>query len=251
MQRKTNRPPTNRSHRFSPFNQGGVPTIACFNSAKTALNVDLDQLIAALQVYVDKYVAPVWGTPAKLVRTKSFRKYDWALAFLDDADTEDKKLMAYHDLTPAGLPLAKVFVRTLRDRGGSLSAAASHELVEMLVDPATNMMTTGPDRHAIYAYESADPVEDLTFDINGFAMTNFVYPSYFERFHKPGAVQFDAMKRIGRPFEIAKGGYQIIYKRGKWSQLFSSSAKRREFAAEDRRGHRSETRRKAARSRAR
>ena len=35
------------------------------------------------------------------------------------------------------------------------------------------------------------------------------------------------------------GGYQIIFKNGKWSQVFGSAAKKRRFAREDRRGHRS------------
>ena len=48
------------------FNQGIIPTIACFNKATVALGVDLDKLISAMQAYVDQYVAPVWGTPAKV-----------------------------------------------------------------------------------------------------------------------------------------------------------------------------------------
>mgnify|MGYP001014135987 CR=1 FL=1 len=52
---------------YGAFNQGGVPTIACFNRATTPLGVDFDKLIAAMQRYVDEHVAPVWGTPAKLV----------------------------------------------------------------------------------------------------------------------------------------------------------------------------------------
>src|SRR5437879_4133125 len=54
------------------FNQGGVPTIACFNKAVTPLGVDFDDLIQAMQAYVDKYVAPVWGTPAKLIKSTGF-----------------------------------------------------------------------------------------------------------------------------------------------------------------------------------
>src|SRR5690349_21408829 len=90
------------------FNQGGVPMIACFNCAKTPLRVNFNKLIAALQIYVDVHVAPVWGTPAKLKKTRGFRKGAWALVFLDDAD-EDGAL-AYHDLTPDGLPSSKIFV---------------------------------------------------------------------------------------------------------------------------------------------
>src|SRR5947207_15909458 len=68
------------------FNQGVIPTIACFNKATIPMSkwgVDLDALIAAMQVYVDSHVAPVWGTPAKLIKSKDFVKKAWAIVFLD------------------------------------------------------------------------------------------------------------------------------------------------------------------------
>src|SRR5450755_541912 len=157
------------------FGEGGVPTIACFNKATTALGVDLDALIAAMQVYVEQYIVPVWGTPAKLIKTAGFQKGAWAMVFLDNADAPGA--LAYHDLTPDGLPQSKVFVKTTLANGDKVSVSASHELVEMLVDPAINMMATGPDRTLVYAYESADPVEELSFPVNDIPMSDFVYPS--------------------------------------------------------------------------
>ncbi|MES1191933.1 MAG: hypothetical protein ABUS47_12755 [Steroidobacter sp.] len=225
---------------FAAFNQGDIPTIACFNQSTVDLGVDFDRLIAAMQVYIDKHVVPVWGTPAKLVKTKGFVKGQWAMVFLDNADQPGA--LAYHDLTPSGLPLAKVFVKTALDNKELVSVSASHELVEMLVDPAINIMTTGPDSKIIYAYESADPVEALSFKVNGIPMSNFVYPSYFEDFHKLRSVQFDHMKKVTRPFQVLKDGYQIIFKNGKWSQVYGSKAKQKHFRKEDRRGHRSEMR---------
>lgn len=227
---------------FGAFNQGDVPTISCFNKAKTPLGVDFDALIAALQVFVDKHVAPVWGTPAKLVKTKGFVKGTWAIAFLDDAD--EANALAYHDLTPDGMPISKVFVRTTLDDGGLVSVSASHELVEMLVDPAINLMTTGPDPKTVYAYESADPVEELTFKVNGIEMTDFVYPAYFEAFHPKGSVRFDRLNKVKSPFQILSGGYQIIFKGGKWGEVFASGSKKKSFSREDRRQHRSEQRKK-------
>jgi hypothetical protein len=226
--------------KFAAFNQGVIPTIACFNQATTPLGVNFNALIAALQTYVDKFVAPVWGTPARLVKTTGFLKNAWAIVFLDDADEPDA--LAYHDLTPAGLPLSKVFVRTTLNAGDLVSVSASHELVEMLVDPAINLMTTGPDPKLVYAYESADPVEDLTFKVDGIEMSDFVYPAYFEAFRKSGSVKFDQLGKVKKPFQILSGGYQIIFKNGKWSQVFAAAAKKKRFAREDRRGHRSETR---------
>jgi hypothetical protein len=234
---------------FGAFNQGGMPTIACFNKASTPLGVDFDALIAAMQAFVDQYVMPVWGTPAKLVKSRGFVKGAWAMVFLDNADQPGA--LAYHDLTPDGLPQSKVFVKTTLDNHDLVSVSASHELVEMLVDPAINIMTTGPDPKVMYAYESADPVEQLTFKVNGIPMTDFVYPSYFEVFHKAGSVRFDQLKKVSKPFQILAGGYQIIFKNGKWSQIFASASKKKRFDREDRRGHRSEQRSHAARNKLR
>jgi hypothetical protein len=145
--------------KFGAFNQGDIPKIAVFNKANTPLGVDFDALIAALQEYIDRFIVPVWATPAKLVKTTGFRPGHWAMVFLDTADQPGA--LAYHDLTPDGLPQSKVFVQTTLDNGDLVSVSASHELVEMLVDPAINLMSTGPDLKAVYAYESADPVERL------------------------------------------------------------------------------------------
>lgn len=220
------------------FDKGQIPTIACFNKAVTPLGLDLNKLLAALQKFVNNCVVPVWGTPANLVRTTGFVKGSWALVFLDNADQADA--LAYHDLTPDGFPVSSVFVKTIADDKSSLTSATSHELVEMLVDPAINLYTTGPDPKLVYAYESADPVEEESFKIDGFEMTDFVYPSYFENFHKPKSTQFDYMKKVSRPFQILKGGYQIVFRNGKESQITASKAKTKRLHLEDKRHHRSE-----------
>ncbi|HYB54231.1 MAG TPA: hypothetical protein VEG84_10215, partial [Thermoanaerobaculia bacterium] len=112
---------------YGAFATGQTPTIACFNQASTPLGMDVDKLLAAMQKYVDTCVAPVWGTPARLLKTTGFLPGAWAMVFLDRADAPGA--LAYHDLTPDGLPLAKVFVKTILDDAASLSVAASHELV--------------------------------------------------------------------------------------------------------------------------
>lgn len=214
-----------------------MPRIAVFNKAKIPLGLNLTNLIAALQTYVDKYVSPIWGTPAKLVRSRGFLKGAWALMFLDDADV--KNTLAYHDLTPEGLPMSKVFVRTIFDAEEHISGVASHELSEMLVDPAINLMCLGPNPRSVYAYENVDPVEDTFFKVDGFPMSNFVYPSYFENFRKPNSTKFDHLGIVKRPFEILPMGYQIVFKNGLWTNIFGSKRKERVFMGEDRRGHRS------------
>jgi hypothetical protein len=229
-----------KGNRISLSTKVHVPTIACFNKASVGLGVDFDALIAAMQEFVDKHVAPVWGTRAKLVRSNDFVPGKWAMVFLDDAD--HARSLAYHDLTPDGLPQAKVFVKTTLRNKKLVSVSASHELVEMLVDPSINMVTMHPFSKLVYGYESADPVEELTFRVKRIPMTNFVYPTYFESFHKPGSVRFDHLGKLKKPFEVHPGGYIGVYKNGKWSQLFGSVAKKKRFVGEDRRGRRSERR---------
>jgi hypothetical protein len=225
---------------FAAFNQGETPTIACFNKATTPLGVDFDALIAAMQAYINDHVVPVWATPAKLIKSSDFVAGDWAMVFLDDADQPGA--LAYHDLTPDGWPLSKVFVRTTLENNDKVSVSASHELVEMLVDPAINMYATGPDPKTVYAYESADPVEELSFNVKGIPMSDFVHPAYFEIFRPASSVPFDHLNKVKKPFEILSGGYQIVFKNGKVSQIFGSAQKKKRFDREDRRGHRSETR---------
>jgi len=217
-----------------------VPTIAVINKATVDLGVDFDALIAAMQIFVDEHVAPVWGTHAKLVKAKEMLPGKWAMVFLDHAD--HARSLAHHDLTHEGLPLARVFVKTTLKSKNLVSVAASHELVEMLVDPAINMVTMKPNSKLVYGYETADPVEELHFRVRGIPMTNFVYPTYFESFHQPGSVKFDHLATIEKPFQIHIGGYQGVLKDGKWTKLFGSPEKKKRFAQEDRRGRRSEQR---------
>jgi len=227
-----------------------VPRIAVFDKTKhCSIGIDLDALIAAMQKFVDHHLAPVWGTPARLVRSRDFLPRHWAIVFLDAY--RDGTLEGFHDLTPDGLPLAKVYVKNVFELKDQVSVATSHELAEMLVDPAANLYSTGPRPNRHYDYEVADPVEEHTFKIDGIAMSDFVYPAYFETFHKPGSVRFDRMGILKRPFQLDPGGYQSYFSGGKEHTEWGSPAKKARFQQEDRRGHRTELHRKRKRERSR
>jgi len=221
-------------------NKAHIPTIVCVNQATVPLGVNFGDLVAAMQVFVDDHVVPVWGTRAKLVKARDIKPGKWAMVFLDHAD--HARALARHDLTPDGLPMARVFVKTTLANNNLVSVAATHELVEMLVDPAINLVTMRSGSKLVYQYETADPVEDLHFPVNGIPMTNFVYPTYFEGFHKPGSVKFDHMHALNKPFQIHAGGYQSVLKDGKWIPIHGSAEKKKRFAREDRRGRRGEQR---------
>lgn len=222
----------------------GGPEIVVFNAAQTPLGFDLSAFVPALQEYVDAHLAPVWGTPARLRLGIGPEPGAWPFGFWDTADAVGA--LAYHDFTVDGLPLAKTFVKTIRDYGASVTVAASHELAEILVDPAINLVYAPVFDRAlpVTAGESADPVEAdrCGFKVQGFLMSDFIYPAWFEDFHKAGSVPFDHTGYCTRPFQILPDGYAIVLEGGEWKQIFGSREKAATFAREDRRGHRSEAR---------
>jgi hypothetical protein len=217
------------------FDRGQKPVITVVNEAKTAWGVAQNALVAALQKYVDERFAPVWGIPATLTSASAIKKGAWGLVFLDDADQADA--LGYHDLTPQGLPLGKVFVRTTISSKNLVSVTASHELAEMLADPAIDLAAEAPDG-TFYAYEVADPVEDETFQVAGIPLSNFAYPSWFEGFRKPRSDKFDEVGTCKKPFEIRPGGYMSIFKNGEWTEIFGSKRALARHQREDRRGRR-------------
>lgn len=224
------------------FDQGKFPTIGVVNLATVDLGVDCDKLIAALQKFLDEHFVPIWGYPAKLVRypdVKSIPADAWQFLFINDADTAGA--LGYHDLTKNGQPVSKVFVKTTIGDGQLVSVTAAHELAEMTIDPGAQLWAQRKDG-AFIAYEMSDPVEEQTFNIDGIEMSNFVYPSYFEPWHKAKSRKFDHLGLLTKPFQIAKGGYLIVSHNGKTTEVFGSKAKAKRFAKEQRTGHRSEFR---------
>jgi hypothetical protein len=153
-------------------------------------------------------------------------------------------VLAYHD-EEQDTPLAKVFVDTIRQAGASLTVAASHELVEMLVDPYCDCYTVTQNPQTLMAYEAADPVEDdsLAFEVAGFTVSDFVYPVWFDATRPAGSTRFDHQGVLDRPLQVHSGGYTITLTNGAVNETFGSKEKAEAFALEDRRGHRSELRR--------
>jgi hypothetical protein len=230
---------TKRTKRGRAGGRGAGPKIACINRARTPLGIDFHKLIRALQAFVDECLAPVWGTPATLVPSRKERPGAWTLVFLDDADRA--QTLGYHKLLKHGLPLAKVFVRPSLKHREAISVVASHELAEMLVDPGNSVWCLGPKRK-FYAYEVCDAVEQVLFELDGMAMSDFLYPTYFQTIRQARPTQFDYLGKITRPFQVLRGGFALVRARGKKTVEFGSAAKERDFRTEDRRYHRSQYR---------
>ncbi len=141
--------------------------------------------------------------------------------------------------------MGNVYRDNISTTGQTLSQVLSHELVEMLVDPAVNLCAFNA-KGEIFAYEAADPVEDQTFLVGAYKMSNFVYPLWFESwplYSQQG--QYDHLKNLSAPFTLSKGGYIPVFSNGHWTSIFGSVDKLRSYSTEDRRGHRTEFRKHA------
>ena len=92
-------------------------------------------------------------------------------------DSDQAGALAYHDLTDEGLPISKVFVKTIKADNASVSVGATHEICEMAVDPWLNSACPGSGRD-LWAGEVCDPVEDnhqYGYEIGGVLVTGLRY----------------------------------------------------------------------------
>ncbi|WP_222932722.1 hypothetical protein [Nocardia yunnanensis] len=221
------------------------------NRSTVLTDAEVSAVVPALQTQVHRDWAPAWGSDADLSFVASAQQPEpgsWWLVVSDDSDQAGA--LGYHDLTPEGLPLGKVFARSDRDAGLQWTVTASHELLEMLADPDINLAAyefSTATIGRIYAYEVADAVEanQYGYQIDGVLVSDFVFPAWFENFRKAGSTQFDYGKHLTAPFELLPGGYIGVFDitgGSGWHQLTADNAPAR-YAMRARVGSRRERRR--------
>ena len=114
-------------------------------------------------------------------------------------------------------PFAKVIASGSDD---SWTIDASHEIVEMLVDPSGNRMHASQgiriDGNAVvdgdgvfqYLVEACDPCEanNFGYQIDGILVSDFITPNYYDSSITPGKT-YSFKGNLTRPRELLKGGY--------------------------------------------
>lgn len=111
--------------------------------------------------------------------------------------------LGYHDRSPSGLPLVKVF--PLLDDPGNLPVTISHEVLETMVDPEGNVAFQAPDG-TFWAAEICDGTEGDSYFIDGIRVSNWATPLYFAP-APDGKGKLDWMGLCTTPLEIRPGGY--------------------------------------------
>ncbi len=168
---------------------------------------ELSTVSAALQKQAMRDLGPVWNIQATVDAFADLEDVPvgtWPIIIEEDID-EDGAAGVHEDTD--GQPFALVTA----EEGWSMTA--SHELIEMLVDPFGRRITEGqspkPGQGRVqFLVEPCDPSEAAEFGyvINGVSVSDFYTPKYFSTVFNP-ADRYSHTGAIKQPRQVLKGGY--------------------------------------------
>ena len=183
--------------------------ISVINESTILKQADLPALVAAVQVQVSQHFAPVWQVDAALQLPANNQPADgtWQLVFRDVTDFQN--VSGYHNVDENGVPYGRVFMKTAQDNQQSWTVAASHEVLEMLVNPYSILAAYVPqddNTGSFYQLEICDPVapDNFGYTIQNVAVSDFVFPTWFSPYlaqpdsNRP-AKQVDYTKSLNGP----------------------------------------------------
>jgi hypothetical protein len=215
-----------------------VADIQVIDASRTVIpkERELGRVVRALARQVRDHLSPAWGIGVDLEilprgRSSRIRRDAWVFVIVDDEKSAGAD--GWHDLSPYGQPMGKVLAMEAIADSREWTSTASHELLEMLVDPDIALGSAATvDGHARqYAYEVCDAVQAnaYRYEVDGVHVSDFVYPSWFEGFRMRGT-RFDQLGKCKRPLHVLPGGYAIIAhvdgSRG-WHELWPERARKR------------------------
>jgi hypothetical protein len=178
----------------------------------------LDPIAQALQTQVDRDFTPIWGVHAlvqAIDRNQAVPRGAWPMRILDQSQAG----LGVH-LDNHGKPFAEI------QAGTDWSITASHELLEMLVDPLGKKLMSdkdidpNSDGHQVqYLVEVGDPVEVFAYQINGVSLSDFITPEFYD-VNAPAGTSFDFLNQLHAALEVPAGCYisWLDPQDGRWHQ---------------------------------
>jgi hypothetical protein len=193
------------------------PLIVIKSTTNLAPEEQVREIIEALQRQVTHDFKPAWGLGATIVYDDGEDYTDaYRINIRREAKKEDEGFLGYH-FSDGGYPVATLFAETDLTVDKGISDTLSHEVLEMLVDPACNLYAHRPrkgDRPARgYFFEVCDAVQSQKYEIDGHKVCDFVYPEWFEHMWEPGKRKFDHLGKLNEPFELLADCYMDVYER--------------------------------------
>ncbi len=188
---------------------------------------EVQRVIRAINRQIREDFEPYWGITGTLrLEGRSTATPD-AMALPDlrgdaviylwnESDVEDA--VGYHEKNALGIPYGFVFTSIAKELGEAWSTTLSHEVLELLGDPETNLLVMGPhpseDRDVFHWFEMCDAVQGETYRIDDVEVSNFVLPLFFTgtRDTDEAGARNDFLgraykKQTLRSFGINPGGY--------------------------------------------
>lgn len=179
---------------------------------------DASEIAAAIEKQIGQDYAPTWqsgGCDVAAFQALGNVPADWmVMAVLRDADQAGD--LGYHSVTPDGRPFARVFTGPVLVNGGtimrgalSISAVLSHEAIEAFADPTVSCWYDVPadvDENEEEPAEPCDRVEDLSYQMDGVAVSNFLTPLAFS---SVASGRFDFMGKLAHAWDRSSGGYCV------------------------------------------
>jgi hypothetical protein len=205
--------------------------IAVLNQSQRVTDADVATMCAAVDRQVKQHFCPAWNrlpVDVFFAHSRSDAEGSLVVVVLDKPDVDDA--LGYHEET-GDVPDGKIFVSPVLDNGGvvlcdvarpdktSVASVLSHEVLEALGDPDTNLYADGPAiaQGSEYAVEVCDPVEADSYVVQvpdaptgtPVAVSNFVLPAWFDP-ESPEGVATDYLALLKSPFQLRSGGYMVV-----------------------------------------
>ena len=187
-----------------------IRQLALISESKQIPHGDVLKVSAALQKQASRDLAPIWDISATV---DPFEKLEdvpigyWPIIVLDDIQTPGA---AGIHMEKNGQPFALVSAASTIEEW---SLTASHEALEMLVDPFGNRLVAGDspktDQSRVsFLVEVGDPSEaaDFAYSVNGVLVSDFYTPHFFDPLKAP-AVRYSFTGAITEPRTVLRGGY--------------------------------------------
>ena len=187
-----------------------IRQLALVSESQQISDDDVLKVSAALQKQATRDLGPIWDISATVDTFKTLDDVPpgyWPMIVMDDIQVagaagihEDKN----------GQPFALITAASDLD---TWALTASHEALEMLVDPFGNRLVAGdspkPDQGRVnFLVEVCDPCEasNFAYSANGILVSDFYTPNYFDPVSAPG-VRYSFTGAITEPRQMLFGGY--------------------------------------------
>jgi hypothetical protein len=189
-------------------------TIAIVNLSTTDKDSVVQTWVNAIQKQLSNDVAKFYGCTSTLVflpgatPTTAIPKADGYFGIMDNADVAGA--YGWHDTGPNNEPVGKAFTKDAEANGVTVSSIVSHEMCECIGDWNAATIVKGFDetgKPCEYYRENCDPVEALSYKIDGIEVSDFITPFWFL---DKSTKQLDFMNAVQKPFQILPGGYMEI-----------------------------------------